>query len=244
MKTQTAGNILFSSKGILSYYYLLYYIHIQYYSILITDIYIIYIPYHSGAEGRNQTYTIWLCLAEHACLILSTVRWARHGEFPWWPALECYQSAIEVILRRYNQSENTTTTSSSSSTARIYKNPNQRKNSTTSSISYLWYYFFGDDSYSYLPREDSRYILPFYVKSRDSRIYAGKVTFFLLFLLFVWLFSLLMYVLYYILSYILYFVVYILIYNMFNVQLQHYIKYTYNTLFHYCNISAQHYIIY
>lgn len=109
------------------------------------------------------------------------MRWARHGEFPWWPALECYQSAIEIVLRRYNQSENTTTTSSSSSTARIYKNPNQRKNSTTSSISYLWYYFFGDDSYSYLPREDSRYILPFYVKSRDSRIYAGKVTFFLSF---------------------------------------------------------------
>jgi hypothetical protein len=87
------------------------------------------------------------------------VRWARYGDFPWWPALECYQSGAEILLRRHHSD-----TPTGARSARRGTGTNQ-----------LWYYFFGDESYAWLSRSDERYVAPFFQRSRDARAYAGKV---------------------------------------------------------------------
>jgi hypothetical protein len=100
-----------------------------------------------------------MCLEEHPCLVGGAVRWARYGEFPWWPALECFQSGPEIVLRRHQEG----TPTSASAVKRGAGNDQ------------LWHFFFGDESYAWLSRSDQRFVVPFYQRSRDSRIYAGKV---------------------------------------------------------------------
>ena len=116
---------------------------------------------HSGAEGRNAPLEHWLSLQEHACIIGGAVRWARYGEFPWWPALECFQSGPEIALRNYQEDAPTNT----ANTVRRGSGSGLR-----------WYFFFGDEGYAWLPQNDPRYVVPFYQRSRESRIYAGKVS--------------------------------------------------------------------
>ena len=39
------------------------------------------------------------------------------------------------------------------------------------------YYLFGDDSsYAYISNKDGKHVVPFYNKSREGRVYAGKVS--------------------------------------------------------------------
>jgi hypothetical protein len=90
-----------------------------------------------------------------------TVRWARHGDFPWWPALECYQSGTEILLRRHQEAD----APRGARAARRGAGDDR-----------LWYYFFGDESYAWLSRSDERYVAPFFQRSREARVYAGKVT--------------------------------------------------------------------
>ena len=112
-------------------------------------------------EGRNEPFSHWLCLEEHACIVGGAVKWARVPDFPWWPAVEFYQSGMEKIARKYREDQPSVS------------NPNRRADNQPGDK--IWHFFFGDESYALISRSDSRYVVPFFAKSREARIYSAKV---------------------------------------------------------------------
>lgn len=89
------------------------------------------------------------------------MKWARIPDFPWWPAVEFYQSGMEKVARKYREDQPNVT------------NANRRADKQPADE--ILHYFFGDASYALISRTDSRYVVPFFAKSREARIYSAKV---------------------------------------------------------------------
>ncbi len=111
---------------------------------------------YSGAEGRNIPHTEWLCLNEHACLVGGAVKWVRAVDGAFWPALEMHPSGVQVVASRNHSSH-------SSSSA------------TSSAPGNKFYYLFAEERMVLMNSTDARLVVPYFVKSKESRMYCGKV---------------------------------------------------------------------
>jgi hypothetical protein len=162
---------------------------------------VVFVGGHSGADGRNCPLEQWLCLDEHPCLVGGTVKWAKVPEYAWWPALEFYQSGVEIVARRqlnagtqeYDDEEervNNDNVEGISSqqgpllqggvaqTDEVAGNASPLKATTVkqpNKARKMLFYFFSDDTYSLLNPREPRNVQPFFARSRDSRINFGKV---------------------------------------------------------------------
>jgi len=150
---------------------------------------VLYNDHCSGCEGRNQPFTLWICLNEHICRVGGAVVWAKVAEYPWWPAQQFLQSGMELVACQ--QSVHTTGVNVGVSVDddtlfyfprhhylhfrhrdRMAMNPIDRSHVSL-------YYLFGDNStYAYICNKDQRqrHVFPFYNKSREARFYSGKVS--------------------------------------------------------------------
>lgn len=68
---------------------------------------------------------------------------------------------MEKIARKYREDTSNVT------------NANRRADKQP--VDEILHYFFGDASYALISRTDSRYVVPFFAKSREARIYSAKV---------------------------------------------------------------------
>lgn len=100
----------------------------------------------------------------HACIVSSAIKWVRVTDTPFWPALEFLKSGLELILDRYS-----TNTVKAASTAKIAEADRRT------------YYLFGEERYFSADSKEPRFVVPFLAKSKETRIYGGKVMIYYLF---------------------------------------------------------------
>lgn len=84
------------------------------------------------------------------------MKWVRAVDGAFWPALEMHQSGVQVVANRYHSSH------SSSST-------------TSSGTENKFYYLFAEERMVLMNSTDARLVVPYFAKSKESRMYCGKV---------------------------------------------------------------------
>jgi len=109
----------------------------------------------SGAEGRNVQHTQWLCLNEHSCMVGSAVRWVRTADAAFWPALEFLQSGVTLA-------------------ASIHSNASSSGAANTADK--RLYYLFAEEKEVSLVASDTRFVAPFFAKSKETRLHLAKVS--------------------------------------------------------------------
>lgn len=84
------------------------------------------------------------------------VKWVRSADAVFWPALEFLQSGVKLA-------------------ATIHSDTSSR--SSTSTADKRLYYLFAEEKEMTLVASDTRFVVPFFAKSKETRLYLGKVTF-------------------------------------------------------------------
>eukprot|EP01038_Epipyxis_sp_PR26KG_P009410 gene9410-12673_t len=78
------------------------------------------ILFRSGADGRNKSFSRWVDLEEHSCIISSDIIWAKLPDRSWAPALSSFRTSIELAREYYyNKSHNNNNNSNNNKISKV-----------------------------------------------------------------------------------------------------------------------------